>query len=437
MAAPVTALQPLRLPSGPSPLTSEQRYWRSFRSQQLIPSLQNTSITHISAPITPPQSQVVSPEVFAVTSGGRVQIYSSRTGKVVKNISRFGYDDVARSGEIRPDGRVVAAGGDSGGIQVFDVNSRAILKTWKQHKQPVWSIRWSPNDLTLLMSTCDDRTVRLWDLSSQESTVTFTGHQDYVRCGAFMPGQNTNLLVSGSYDQTLRVWDKRTPDNAVMTFKYGAPLESVLPMPTGTTVLSTADNIISVVDLVAAKLLHQIRSHQKTVTSICLASNNTRLVSGGLDGHLKVHEISGWSVVAASKYPSPIISLAVIGGGIQREDKHLAVGMQSGLLSIRTRLAGQQKAQERERAKEMQALMQGTIDDYDKKTSKKQNKQGLAKRYRGVDYDGHGADIIVEGTERRKRKKLPCWDRALRNIQYGKALDLALNVEVSALAFWS
>lgn len=430
MAAPITAIQPLRLPSGPSPLTPEQRYWRTFKSQQLVPSPQNNPITHISAPTAPAQNLAAPPDTFAVTSGSRIQIFSSRTRKVVKTISRFGYDDIAHGGEIRPDGRVVVAGGDSGAVQVFDVNSRAILKTWKQHKQPVWTTKWSPNDLTLLMSTSDDRTVRLWDLPSQESTVTFSGHHDYVRCGAFMPGHNSNLLVSGSYDQTVRLWDRRTPENAVMTFKFAAPVETVLPMHLGTTLLTSADNQISVLDLVAAKPLHQIRSHQKTVTSLGLASNGTRVVSGGLDGHMKVFETSGWTVVAGSKYSSPIISLAVISSGAQKEDRHLAVGLQSGLLSIKTRLAGQQKVQERARAKEMQALMDGTIEQYDKKTAVKQKTQGLAKRFRGIDYDGHGADIVIEGSERRKRKKLPSWDKALRSVQYGKALDLALSVEV-------
>ena len=116
-----------------------------------------------------------------------------------------------------------------------------------------------------------------------------------------MPGQASSLLVSGSYDQTVKLWDARAPGSAVMTFKHAAPVEEVLPLPSGTTLLAAADNKISVLDLVAARPLHMLQNHQKTVTSLCLASSNTRLVSGGLDGHLKVYEVSGWNVVAGSK----------------------------------------------------------------------------------------------------------------------------------------
>ena len=58
-------------------------------------------------------------------------MYSMRTDKVVKTVSRF--RDVARSGNIRADGRLMVAGDDSGLVQVFDVNSRAILRTLKGH----------------------------------------------------------------------------------------------------------------------------------------------------------------------------------------------------------------------------------------------------------------------------------------------------------------
>jgi U3 small nucleolar RNA-associated protein 15 len=345
---------------------------------------------------------------------------------VVKNISRFGVDDIAHSGNIRRDGRIVLAGGDSGTIQAFDLNSRAILKTWKEHKQPVWVTQWHPSELTSLMSCSDDRTVRLWDLPSDTSTTKFDGHQDYVRCGAFMPAQST-LLVSGSYDQTVRLWDSRAGSRAVMVFKHAAPVESVLPMPSGTAVLATSDNTISVLDIVAAKPMHLLRNHQKTVTALSLTSNSERLLSGSLDGHVKVFETTGWNVVAGMKYPSPILSLNVIPS--QNEDKHLAVGLQSGILSIRTRLSGEQKALAREREKEMKALIEGKIEEYDRSKKRKRGK-GWGKKLRGKDFTGEGADIILDGNSRGKIHKSYPWANSLRLGQYAKALDMGLEIPV-------
>ncbi|KAJ8106434.1 hypothetical protein OPT61_g9541 [Boeremia exigua] len=272
------------------------------------------------------------------------------------------------------------------------------------------------------MSCSDDRTVRLWDLPSDTSITTFEGHQDYVRTGTFMPAQS-GLLVSGSYDQTVRLWDSRAGGKAVMVFKHQHPIETVLPMPSGTAVLATSDNAISVLDIVAAKPIHMLRNHQKAVTALSLANNGSRLLSGSLDGHVKVFETSGWNVVGGLKYPSPILSLSVVAS--QKEDKHIAVGLSSGILSIRTHLSGEQKVLAREREKEMKALMEGKIDEYDRAKKRKRGK-GWERRVRGKDFTGESADIVIEGNARGKVTTGAPWAHALRQAQYAKALDMVL-----------
>jgi len=415
MAAQVGPLPQLKLPSGPTPHTAEQRYWQNFKNQILIPSPTNFPVVHISS----------NNDSFAVTTGTRVQIFSNRTRKLIKTVTRFG--DVARSGEIRRDGRVLTAGDDTGKIQVFDVSSRAILKTWTHHKQPVWTTKFSPTELTTLLSTSDDKTVRLWDLPSNDPTTTFVGHSDYVRCANFMPGTMSNMVVSGSYDSTVKLWDPRTGSNsAVMTFKHAAPIEDVLSMPTGTTVLAAAGESISVLDLVAARPLHMITNHQKTVTSLSLASNGRRLVSGGLEGHVKVFETTGWNVVSSTKYQSPVLSVKVIPSSDDADasDRHLAVGMQSGVLSVRTRLNGTEAKKEAEREKEMAALVSGTIEAHDAKRKKRKRRVTSAKN---LDMAGEGAGVVIANEPRTAKKKERPWQSDLRHARYARALDLVLD----------
>ena len=85
----------------------ESRYWRQFRHPVFVKEY---------APITAVHFSSSKPHRYAVTAGTRVQIYAPRTQKVIKTISRF--KDVARSGCIREDGKLMVAGDDSGLIQV-------------------------------------------------------------------------------------------------------------------------------------------------------------------------------------------------------------------------------------------------------------------------------------------------------------------------------
>lgn len=443
MAAEVLPLAQLKLPSGPSPVTAEQRYWRSFKNQKSHTSTAAWPISHISFPAAPagPAAALSSSsltaaaklnDLFAVTAGPRVEIFSIRKREPLKTIGRF--DSEAHCGEIRADGRVLVAGEDSGRMQVFDVagGSRAvILRTWHLHKQPVWVTKWSPADLTALMSASDDKTVRLWDLPSNDPTRVFAGHSDYVRCGAFLPaGAAGNLLVSGSYDETVRVWDARAPGPAVMTFKHADPIEDVLPLPSGTTLLASAGNAISVLDLVAAKPLRLLTNHQKTVTALSLASHGRRVVSGGLDGHVKVFETTDWTVVAGAKYPSPVLSLAVVTAGAAHDDRHLAVGMQSGVLSLRTRLTGAAAERARERAAVEAARDRGAAA-LERLDAQRARRKRAAVTNRAMDLLGEGVDAVIPTeptTAPARRARLRPWQRHFRQGRYAAALDLVTDM---------
>ncbi|PHH64130.1 hypothetical protein CDD81_5005 [Ophiocordyceps australis] len=417
MAAPREPLAPLRLPSGPSLVTTEQRYWKSFKKPLLVASTANYAVTDISA----------MGDAFAVTTGMRVQIYSNRTRKLLKSITRF--DGVARSADVRPDSRVVVAGDDSGKLQVFDVGSRAVLRAWTQHQQPVWCTRWAASSPTTLLSGSDDGTVRLWDLVGGEATQTLVGHQDYVRSAAFMPGTMAPMVVSGSYDSTVKVWDPRQGNaRAAMTFGHAAPVESVLALGSGTVLLAAAGNTVSVLDVVAARPLHQICNHQRTVTSLSLASGGSRLVTGGLEGHVKVFETTAWNVVSTSKYQSPVLCVAVIAApDATARDRHLAVGMQSGLLSIRTRLSHAEAVRDAQRHREMTALVSGSIAAHDSKLLKRKRRLEAAARLAATAPD---AQVVLADAPAPSKLELD-WHRDLRLGYYARALDRVLDAATS------
>lgn len=90
-----------------SNLTPESRYWRQFKYPVFFKEY---------APITSLHFSPSKPHGYAVTAATTVQIYAPRTQKITKTISRF--KDVARSGCIREDGKLLVAGDDSGLIQV-------------------------------------------------------------------------------------------------------------------------------------------------------------------------------------------------------------------------------------------------------------------------------------------------------------------------------
>ena len=433
MAAPVQRLQPARLPTLPAATTPEQKYWRTFASPLLIHEHANITAIHFAA---------ASPHDFAVTSGSLTKIFSAKTRAVAKTLSRF--RATAHAGQMRGDGRVLAAADASGTVQVFDLGSRAVLRSWPgAHAAAAQALRWNPRVLTGLATGGDDAAVRLWDLAASASVATFSGHDDYVRAVAYLPvggagGGELGLVASGSYDTTARIWDPRAGSHEAMVFRHDAAVEDVLALPGGTTLLAAAGSTVRVWDLVAAKELAVLSNHQKTVTSLAQAAaaaasvdggRRRRVLTGALDGHVKIYDTASWTVVHGVKYPAPILSLAV-----SPDERHLAVGMVGGLLSIRTRRPSGRRDVVRQKERSMDLIMRGldprtaaTGTGTGADSGRKGRSGNKARRLKGLDYRGQDEElvVVVDAGRRRPKKERP-FEADLRRGRYADALDHVL-----------
>ncbi|KAK8850439.1 hypothetical protein IAR55_004357 [Kwoniella newhampshirensis] len=408
---------PLRtLPSAPrqqSTTTPHSRHFHSFRHPLFIKH--PSSITHIHFCPTKPHR-------YAVSSSTRVLIYAPKTGKVVKTISRF--KDTARGGEFRRDGKLVVAGGDDGVVQVFDVNSRAVLRTMKEHNQPVRVTHFSPH-LPQVLSASDDTTVKLWDLSTQECLTTLTSHSDYVRSAIYHP-TNPSLVLSSSYDSTIRLHDVRLPpesSNTITMRHGGAPVEDVLAFPSGDVAVSVGGPILRVWDMtMAGRCVRALSNHQKTVTCVTFDGTKGRVLAGGLDTMVKVYDVEEWKVVHTMRYPAPILSLAV-----SPDDTHIAAGMTDGTLSVRRR---DPKASELlasgEDAKST-AIVRGAYEYFADMEAIFGTGHLKAKKKDLAPVVGPADEFRVES---RRQKRLRDFDKFLKGFKYSAALDAGLKKSV-------
>jgi len=205
----------------------------------------------------------------------------------------------------------------SGAIQVFDLSSRAILRQWTpedaHERLQVTKVIW--NGLTNIVSAGDDKCIKLWDITSKSPVHTFRGHTDYVRTVSVVPG--TGLILSGSLDGTARLWDSRAPDAEIAVFRHTAQSSGIvysqLPLRGGTMILTAGSSGIKVWDMTAGTdhPVKEMWNHQKEVTALCGNVDGSRVLAGGLDGHVKIYDVGTWKVVHGVKYPAPILTVSL------------------------------------------------------------------------------------------------------------------------------
>lgn len=339
---------------------------------------------------------------YAVTSSTRVHLYDERL-RPTRTITRF--KDTAYCGTWRHDGKLVAAGGENGIVQIFDVNSRSLLRQMTSHKRAVHSVSFAHDKLHLL-SAGDDATVRWWDVSSGEQVSRLDGHTDYVRTAALSP-QSEELVATGGYDHMCKLWDVRSPTNRgsaeVATFDHGQPIESIAFFPSESLVLTAGGQRISCWDITGRKLLHQFNAHQKTVSTVKVVDvdGELRVLTGSLDGHIKVFDPATFKMLYACKYPSPVMSL-----GIARDSNTLAVGLADGTLSFRKRRA----------AKDPNALMRSVY-------APRLTAANYKYFYRNQSLPATEEDLVVA---KQKKAALAEHDKLLRKFRYADALDRSL-----------
>lgn len=103
-----------------------------------------------------------------------------------------------------PDGKSVISGTENNEVQLWDVDSGEIKRTFVGHTRSVSSVSFSPSG-RYVASGSRDRTVKLWAAGLGTLIQTFTGHNAYVNSVCFSPDER--FIASGSVDKTVRLWN--------------------------------------------------------------------------------------------------------------------------------------------------------------------------------------------------------------------------------------
>lgn len=212
-------------------------------------------------------------------------------------------------------------------MTLFETNTKRNLRSFQGHKAGVHRTFFTADKLHIA-SFSDDKTVRLWDIASEQCVQTFAEHTAYIRAGCVNP-VSPNILLSGGYDNKVKMYDTRT-SSVVFEVNHDSPVHSVLFLPTGGIFITSGGTHVKVWDAFAGgRLLAMMTSHTRDVHCLRLASNGRRLLSGGLDRKVKIYDTSTYRTVHTLDFPNGVTSMAVA-----PSDETLVVGMLDGIISV-------------------------------------------------------------------------------------------------------
>ena len=286
------------------------------------------------------------------------------------------------------------SGGEEGKVRVFDERSRTVMKTFRGHVGPVRVTSFTP-DKVFVMSGGDDRSCRKWDLGTEQQIFSKTFHTDYLRCG-FVLQSTPNMWLTGSYDKRVIGMDTRTQDISYSILLKN-PIEAMLSYNLDGNLAVANGSSVSIFDfrVLDRGALCELSNHAKTVTSLAVSDNETRLLSGSVDQTVKIWNVeSDFDCVLTQRFSAPILSV-----GMAPSNEFFCVGMADGLISMQHRPS--------------------------KKTLSQQDEDASYARTKGhrLDHKPARGDFRVASAPRIKRSKV---DALLRKFRYSEALDMSL-----------
>lgn len=270
--------------------------------------------------ISPFYSVALSPNgerAITVTRDGQFALWSVGTGEFQRILkSPSSAPTLLKSG---PKGHYLAAAFEAGDsskrhIEIWRVDDGVCVEQISGHINRITDLAFSP-DGRLVVSSSDDRTVRVWNIDTGQSIGVFQ-HKAAVNAVAVSPDCRCVLSAAGDYiqgnpiDTTLRLWLMVDGSLQRVLTGHTQPVRDVEFFPDGMHAVSVGrDETIRVWDMETGREIRQFAC--ESCKFITVVNQGNWLLTCSDDGTLSLLDAISGEVLSKAVTKVPILSFAV------------------------------------------------------------------------------------------------------------------------------
>jgi WD40 repeat protein/serine/threonine protein kinase len=207
-------------------------------------------------------------------------------------------------------------------VDVF-LEARAVdaqLMTITGHGDKLNYAQFSPDGLRIVTAS-DDKTARIWDLTTGREIMRLSGHTDRLLFASFSP--DGRHIVTASADNTARVWDATNGEQLLLLIGHTKRLMSAMFSPDGRQIVTASrDGTARIWDAMTGQQLLLLSGHTDGVMSAAFSPDGRRVVTASIDRTARIWSTATGQEVAALRAHKDLVWSAVF----SPDGRHIITG---------------------------------------------------------------------------------------------------------------
>ncbi|GJJ67835.1 hypothetical protein EMPS_00181 [Entomortierella parvispora] len=233
-------------------------------------------------------------KLAAVTSGPNgINIYDTLTWEKLLSLNQdFGEEDDIMGLEFSMDDSLLACGTYEKSVRVYEVQSGKVRGFWTTHSDNVNEVAFSP-DGDLVASCSEDSTVRIYNPNTNKEVHVLLHVKKDPEADDYFEGKTVShvafspdgkLLVSSCDDKNVRLWDTRTGECVYVLSGHTESVVMTKFSRSGDRVASASmDGTARIWDVASGRCLYTLEGHTADITSIEYSPNGLQIATTSKD----------------------------------------------------------------------------------------------------------------------------------------------------------
>lgn len=187
--------------------------------------------------------------------------------------SLHGHNHFCSDVVMSSDGQFALSGSWDSTLRLWDLTTGQTTRRFDGHTKDVLSVAFSA-DNRQIVSGSRDKSVKLWNtLGVCKYTIQEDGHSDWVSCVRFSPNTANPIIVSCGWDKTVKVWNLTNCKLRTNHYGHQGYLNTVTVSPDGSLCASGGkDGNAMLWDLNEGKHLYTLEGGE-IINSLCFSPN--------------------------------------------------------------------------------------------------------------------------------------------------------------------